>query len=223
MREIKQMSDIPIGSNVKIIVDISGKKGEIIGCVTKQFPNDNKNGNGIGIKAIYYKNKKINFKDYKVIIRYTVPKGRTYDFPITFINIDYNNDIISFFTRQVPIPLNYKRASRYNCGYDTCIKIDGLNDEFNGYCKDISYVGAAFVCKDDKGKFRHGQHICGSVTFKNLKFENLNGQVVRIEDNYLGGTSIIAVNFDEINESIKKLVDMLKKQEIERKNRRIGA
>lgn len=223
MRELKQMSDIPIGSKVKIIVEIASKKGEIIGCVTKQFPNDSKNGNGIGIKAIYYKNKKINFKDYKVVIRYTVPKGRTYDFPIAFINIDYNNDIISFFTRQMPIPLNHRRASRYNCGYDAHIKIDGLNDEFDGYCKDISYVGAAFICKDNKKKFRYGQHVCGSAVFKDLEFKNLNGQVVRIEDNYLGGTSLIAVDFDEINENIKELVETLKRQEVERKNRRMGA
>ncbi len=207
--QIKQMSDIPIDSKIKVIVDIAGKKAIFDGIVTDQVPNDIK-GSGISIKALYYNEKKINFRDYNVNIEYTIPKGRTYRFPISYINIDYKNDKMSFFTRQIPIPINYRRASRYNCGYDANIKIDSLGLEFIGYCKDASYVGVAFVCKDEKKRFRYGQHISAVISFKDMVFESINGKIVRIEDNYLGGTSIIAVDLDETNEEIKKLIEILK-------------
>ena len=104
--------------------------------------------NGIGIEAIYHNNKKINFKNYKVFIQYTTPKDVVYRFLVSQIDINYNENIIRFYTKQTAKPFGYRQMHRYTCGYDADIKVEGTKLNLNGYCKDASYAGIAFICKD---------------------------------------------------------------------------
>ena len=218
--KIKRMSDIPIGSKVDIIVEIGNKEGVLEGKVIEKIPN--KKQNGIGIEAIYHNNKKINFKNYKVFIQYTTPKDVVYRFLVSLIDINYNENIIRFYTKQTAKPFGYRQTHRYICGYDADIKIEGTKLNLNGYCKDASYTGIAFICKDEDKKLRHGQKVNATVTFKDLKFKNLKGKIVRIEENYFGETSLVGINFDKVNKDVEYFVNTLKEKEEEKQKRLKG-
>ena len=145
---------------------------------------------------------------YKKYNEYILYRNIKYNKCCQFHNVNYNENIIRFYTKQTAKPFGYRQMHRYTCGYDADIKVEGTKLNLNGYCKDASYAGIAFICKDEDKKLRHGQKLNATVTFKDLKFKNLKGKIVRIEENYFGETSLIGINF--VSKTLQKLFVIIK-------------
>ena len=128
------------------------------------------------------------------------------------------SDNLVLYSRQTAIPINNRRAFRVNCGYDVALTLPFVQRTVHGYVRDISYVGAAFVFTDSGRTTKIGQKVTGLIKCPKDDLEHsVTGTIVRIMDNWIGGKTLVGVEFYTTTRDVEKIVRDLQAEEIRRR------
>lgn len=131
-------------------------------------------------------------------------------FNINNIGYDGKNNRLLLCSRQMAIPVNHRRAFRVDCGYNIKLHTPAIHNEVSGYCRDISYLGAALVISDPRHQIQIGDKINAYIKFEKSRDEiDVQGKVVRIMDNWVGGRILLGVEFFKTTKDIEQLVRQL--------------
>ncbi len=220
MQLFSNLSELPYNSPIKITV-YQGNKA-LISFLTKvvdSIEGETDYGYGIVLKAVYYQDKKLNFSKFKVVLSYLSADHRQYDFPVSVIEYDYDNDKLIFYSTQIARPRNNRAAYRFEAGFSSQFRIKNQPHTFAGYVKDISYAGISFVCADPYHELEPGKDIHGAfVTDDNMVVHDVDGTIVRVVPNWQSQNTLIGVKLSDTNPELEKAIHQLQQHLLKNKS-----
>lgn len=208
---MKNISNCVIG-DVCILTVSSGTKHVTFPTKIIAAPKkETKYGFGLFVEPVYQDNQRVSFDNVKLSLEYHNKEDkRLYVFNINNIGYDGKNNRLLLCSRQMAIPVNHRRAFRVDCGYNIKLHTPAIHNEVSGYCRDISYLGAALVISDPRHQIQIGDKVNAYIKFEKSRDEiDVQGKVVRIMDNWVGGRTLLGVEFFTTTKDIEQLVRQL--------------
>lgn len=219
---MKNIGDCLLGEECILIVQNGKHKMNLpTKIVQKVDKPSSKFGWGIYVDEVLINERRVTFNGVKVTLEYHNKEDkRLYLFNINNIGYDYANNRILLCSRQMAIPVNHRRAYRVNCGLDIKYRSTTLHNENFGYCRDISYLGAGLVIHDKRRQIKIGDKITAYMELEKERSEvEFSGRVVRILDNFLGGKTLVGIEFYKTTRDIEMLVNKLQSIELQKRSK----
>ncbi len=219
---MKNIGDCTAGTECKLVVSKGNSKLEFLTKIVDVGQSATKYGYYIVVEPLVYNGKPLSVKSIKglkLCLEYRHAKDkRLYTFNVSSISHKENSGNLILYSRQTAIPVNKRRAFRVDCGYDVALTLPLVQRTVHGYVRDISYVGAAFVFADSGRTTKIGQRITGLIKCPKDDLEHsVTGTIVRIMDNWIGGKTLVGVDFFTTTRDVEKIVRDLQAEEIRRR------
>lgn len=212
----KTINQIPEGTIVTVTVMINRKPvsfhTEVIGTQVSSATNIY----CVVTRPVELEGRRLVFRKFIVTLKYhDEVQDRTYTYNVE--SIKYSLTYYCFYSKEVKAPDNTRRAFRVNCGYRANLALKQGLESHNGFCKNLSYVGAGVFVQ---GEMVSQEFIGTPCTITIIDAETkewylVRGVVIRVVHANSFGT-MIGVEFSITPKTITDLVNRLQTKELKK-------
>lgn len=203
---MKFISDFNVGDKVKIVCAAKNKRVSFDKDVKEVILKPEIGAKAIVTDLVIVDGKYVDFDGFRLLVEGCI-EGELCNFNIQKTIYDTKKNKFILFSNKYMQKINKRRAQRYQCNYTA--EIICKNKSLKGVCKDISTVGAKYVCADAKEMLTVGAFIDAYINV-DKKVISTQGTVVRIKRE--NGRSELGINFLQSTSGIMSTVNKLRKK-----------